>query len=243
LESLEKNGTIDVNTIAAKCNVSPITARRDLEELANRGYLLRTHGGAVRDESVTHLFSFARRLDNKNEKKQQIGKFAAQFINDNDTIFLDCGTTVFMLCRFIRKKKNLKVISNSISVVSELAKYPDIKLILIGGDILTERRATYGPTAWQQIHQYHTDKAFIGTDGLSLKNGLTSYDEYEAQIVLAMAEASDTTYLLCDSSKIEKNSVYKYASITLPDHIITDDEVTKELIQKYDEQNIHLLIA
>ena len=220
LQAIDKNSTIDVDYIVTQCKVSPITARRDLEELASKGYLIRTHGGAMKDESVAHLFSFVRRMDSKRDKKMMISKFAAQYIQDNDTIFMDCGSTIFNMCPFISQKKNLKIITNSLSVASELSKYPEMKVVMIGGEILPERRAAYGPTTAKQIAQYCADKAFIGTDGLSLQDGLSSYDEFEAEIVLAMSEASAQTYLLCDSSKIEKKSFIKYAPISLPDYII-----------------------
>ena len=187
-----------------QCHVSQITARRDLEELAQKGLIVRTHGGAMKAESMSNLFSFVRRMDSRLEKKTDISKYAAQYIKNNDTIFLDCGTTIFNMCQFINGKKNLKVITNSLSIASELSHFPDIKVVMIGGDILPERRAAYGPTACKQIQKYHADIAFIGTNGLSIKDGLSSYDDYEAQIVIAMAEASDIVYLLCDSSKIEK---------------------------------------
>lgn len=243
LQTIDQNGAVEVGEIVKHCRVSPITARRDLEELAARGYLIRTHGGAIKDESVSHLFSFVRRMDNKREKKIEISKYAAQRIQDNDTIFLDCGSTIFHITQFLHQRKNLKVITNSLSIAMELSKYPEIKVVMIGGEILPERRAVYGPTAYQQIQQYHANKAFIGTNGLSLKDGLSSYDDYEAQIVLAMTEVSDSVYLLCDASKIEKNSVFKFAPVTLPDVIITDNQVSEVIIQQYRAQNVKLVIA
>jgi DeoR family transcriptional regulator, fructose operon transcriptional repressor len=243
LQHIDKKNMVNVNDIVQQCNVSPITARRDLEELAHKGLLIRTHGGAMKDESVSHLFSFVRRMDSKREKKTDISKCAAQYVEDNDTIFLDCGTTIFSMCHFINGKKKLQVITNSLSIASELSKFPDVKVIMIGGEILPERKAVYGPSACRQIQQYHADKAFIGTNGLSLTGGLSSYDDYEAQIVLAMAEAADSIYLLCDSSKIEKNSIFKFAPITLPDYIITDYDVDSEIIDRYKKNKVNILVA
>ena len=243
LQHIDNKNIIDVDDIVHKCGVSAITARRDLEELAHKGLIIRTHGGAMKDESVSHLFSFMRRMDSKREKKIDISRLAAQYVEDNDAIFLDCGTTIFNMCDFINSKKNLRVITNSLSIASELSKYPAIKVIMIGGEILPERKAAYGPSACKQIQQYHASKAFIGTNGLSLKNGLSSYDDYEAQIVLAMAESAENVYLLCDSSKFEMNSVFKFAPITLPDLIITDNELDKKTYEMYIENEIKIKIA
>ena len=243
LQVIDKKGRIAIDDIVARCNISQITARRDLEQLAGKGYIIRTHGGAIKDESFSHLFSFVRRMDNKSDKKMAISKYAAQYINDNETIFLDCGTTIFNLCHFINKKNNLQVITNSLSVASELAKYPQIKVTMIGGDILPERRAAYGLTAWNQINQYHADKAFIGTNGLSLTGGFSSYDDSEAQVVLAMAGAAEQVYMLCDSSKIENDSVYKFAPITLADYIITDKDLAPDIVSMYKKNNVNIITA
>ncbi|MBN1542391.1 DeoR/GlpR transcriptional regulator [candidate division KSB1 bacterium] len=243
LHTLDKRASIDIETIVEKCHVSAVTARRDLEALAQQQLLLRTHGGAMRDESVSHLFSFVRRMDDKREYKTAICRFAARLVTDGDTLLLDCGTTVFYLCPFLAKKKNLTVISNSLAVAAELARFSHIKVIVIGGEILAERRATYGPTALAQIASYHADHAFIGTNGLSRAGGLSSYDENEARIVTAMARAADSVVLLCDSSKIEKNSVFKFAPLSLADIIVTDKEIDPEIIHLYQNNGINLMIA
>ena len=243
LQILDQNGYIDVTEIERQCDVSAITARRDLDELAEKGYLLRTHGGAVKDESVTNLFTFSKRIDNNTDKKIAITRFASQFIKDNDSILMDSGTTVFRLCDFIHKKKNLQVVTSSLPVASELIKYAGIKVFLIGGEVFPDRRATYGPIASEHISQYHAQKAFIGIDGVSLHGGLTVRDINEATRIKSMIDAADEVYLLCDSSKIEYNSLFKLAPISAIDYLITDDGINEEILNKYKESNIKIFVA
>ncbi len=243
LQVLDQNEYIDVTEIESQCDVSAITARRDLDELAKRGYLLRTHGGAVKDESVTNLFSFSKRIDNGTEKKIAIAKFASQFINENDVILMDSGTTVFRLCDFIHKRKNLHVITSSLPAASELIKSPGIKVFLIGGEVFPERRATYGPIASEHISQYHAKKTFIGTDGISLRRGLTVRDVNEATRIKSMIDAADEVYLLCDSSKIEHNSLFKLVPISVIDYLITDNAISEEIVNKYIDNDIEIFVA
>ena len=99
----------------------------------------------MKDESVSHLFSFVRRMDSKREKKVDISKCASQYVEDDDTIFLDCGTTIFNMCDFISRKKNLRVITNSLSIAAELSKYPDVKVIMIGGKFCRNARRHMAP--------------------------------------------------------------------------------------------------
>jgi DeoR family fructose operon transcriptional repressor len=243
IQVLAQNGFIDVTEIEQQCQVSPITARRDLDELAKKGFLVRTHGGAVKEESVSSLFSFSNRIDNNAEKKTIISRFAAQFIDDNDAILLDSGTTVYRLCYYILKRKNLQVITSSLPVASELIKSPHIKVFLIGGEVFPDRRATYGPIASEHISQYHVKKAFIGTDGISLQRGLTVHDVNEATRIKSMIEAADEVYLLCDSSKIESNSLFKLAPLSSINYIITDTGIENEIAEQYRKKGIKIFIA
>jgi len=243
LQFLDENGYIDVSDIESKCSVSAITARRDLEKLAKLGYLVRTHGGAVKEESVSNLFSFSKRIDRSTKKKIAIAKYASQFIHDNDAILMDSGTTVFRLCDFIQKRNDLKVITSSLPVASELIKSPAIKVFLIGGEVFPDRRATYGPIASEHISHYHAKKAFIGTDGVSIQSGITVQDVNEVTRIKSMINVADKVYLLCDSSKIEQNSLFKMAPISTIDYLITDDAVSEDIVEKYKEAGVEILVA
>jgi DeoR family fructose operon transcriptional repressor len=171
------------------------------------------------------MFSFARRIDRYKEKKITIGQRAAQFVRDNDTIYLDSGTTLIRMCQFLKNKKGLKIITNSLPAASELTNHSDMEVILIGGKIIPERRSIYGPVAVRQASDYHVQKAFIGTDGISLKNGLSAYDNNECNVSRTITNSTDQVFLLCDSSKIEKDSFYIFAPLSGVNTIITDRDI------------------
>ena len=242
LKTLDEKDSLRVQDLVDSFNVSQITIRRDLSELEKKGYLIRKYGGAVKSEAVDNMFSFNRRKEKNSEQKIKICEIAARFIEDNDIIFIDCGTTLFRLSHYIVKRNRLRVITNSLPVVSELINYPNIKLTFIGGDIVSDRKASYGSTAERLIGEYHVGKAFIGADGISLKNGLSSYDEKEAQITLKMAENADKVFLLCDSSKIESDSCCRFAPVSLVDVLITEQKISEEDMSRYLENNISIII-
>ncbi len=241
LKKLDERDFLNVTELSEYFKVSPMTIRRDLSELESRGYLIRKYGGAVKSDAVDNLFSFNKRLEENSSQKETICKIASGFIEDGDVIFIDCGTTLFRLSHYIGKKARLRVITNSLPVVSELINFPNIKLTFIGGDIVDERKASYGAMAEQLIGEYHADKAFIGADGVSLNKGLSSYDEKEARITLKMAENSDKVFLLCDSSKIEKDSFYRFAPISLVNVLITEKDISKAETARYLENNISII--
>ncbi|MGV8091088.1 MAG: DeoR/GlpR family DNA-binding transcription regulator [Mangrovibacterium sp.] len=241
LEKLGDQGAITVPELMQLCKVSEITVRRDLDSLESKGLVIRTHGGAVQSKAGGQLFAYDLKISQNRQNKEAICKTAAGFIKNNDIIFIDCGTTLFHLTKYITKFEALVVITNSLPVASVLINYPDIKLVLISGEVISSRAAIYGPFAESDLTRYHANKAFIGADGVSLKNGLSSYDEKEAAITFRMAENADQVFLLCDSSKIEKNSFIKFAPFSMIDYLITDKDLDVEYFQRYKEHQINIM--
>jgi len=243
LRLLDQNEEVGIQEIVAKCDVSEITVRRDLTVLENKGLLKRIHGVTVRSGLIPGMFGFENSSLERRNQKMEICKMAASCIEENDIIYMDCGTTVYYLAQLLPRFKNLRVITNSLPVVSELMLYPHIVVYLIGGELDTSRKALYGPMTENLLTRYKADKAFIGAGGVSLSHGLSSNHEKEASITIKMAEAAEKVYLLCDSSKIEKNSYFNYSSLSLVDYLITDDEVPSSVLELYKENNINVLTA
>jgi DeoR family fructose operon transcriptional repressor len=210
---------VEIKSLAAGLEISEITLRRDLNQLATEGFLLRTHGGAMPIEPVATPFEFTHKASANQEAKDAICKAAAEQINEGDVIFLDCGSTVFRLCKFIKNKK-IKVITNSLPVVYELMN-TKVSINMVGGEVDIKRQAVHGKTAEEHIKRYKADKAFIGIDGIS-PNGLFANSENEASITLAIAGQSDKVYLLCDTSKIGRESYLKFAELDMINTVITE---------------------
>jgi DeoR family transcriptional regulator, fructose operon transcriptional repressor len=241
LDMLNNKESITIQEVVKRCDVSEITIRRDFDELESKGLMIRTHGGAVKSKAGDQLFMYDVKINQNKTNKEAICEVASRFIKNDDIIFIDCGTTLIHLTKFIQKLDSVIVITNSLPVVSELINFSNIKLILIGGEAVNERKAIYGPFAERSISQYHANKAFIGADGVSMKKGLSSFDEKEGAITLRMAENADEVFLLCDSTKIERNSFVKFASLSAVDYLITDKDVNKKYISEYKAHNVKII--
>ena len=243
LDMINNKESVSVQEIVGKCNVSEITVRRDLSLLESKNLIIRTHGGAVKSKAADNLFNYELKINQNTGKKIAICKKASEFIVNNDIIFIDCGTTLIHLTKFITRFDSLTVITNSLPVVSELLNFTRIKLIIIGGEAISERKAIYGSVAERSIGQYHADKAFIGATGVSVLKGLTSSDENESAITLKMAENADQVFLLCDSSKVERNSFVQFAPLSKIDYLITDDGIDLSLVNTYEESGVNIIKA
>ena len=219
LDELNKNGEVDIKKLAEVLATSEITARRDLNQMASYGLLYRTYGGAMKVNPLEIPTDFVNKAAKNVEAKDSICREAASFINDGDSIFLDCGSTVFRLCQFI-KNKQIKVITNSLPVIYDLQN-SRVALNIIGGEFNAERQAVHGLMATMHISNYKVNKCFLGVDGVS-RNGLFANSELEAEITSAFTKHSEKTFLLCDSSKIARETYLRFAGIEVLNTIITD---------------------
>lgn len=236
LEKLNANGEVDIKQMAIELTISEITMRRDLNQLASDGLLYRTHGGAMKVNPLEIPHDFSNKAAKNVVAKDKICRAAAGQINDGDIIFMDCGSTVFRLCQFIKNKK-IKVITNSIPVIYELQNSL-VSLNIIGGEFDAERQAVHGKIANEHIARYRANKAFLGIDGIS-RNGLFANSELEADITQAYASHSKKTYLLCDDSKIGKESYLKFSELKIINTLITDSK--SEELAYFKKQGIEVI--
>ncbi len=239
VQTVDERGSIDVRELADLLQTSEMTVRRDLVQLAASGLLYRTRGGAMKVSLATDQFRFANKSAVNADRKDYVCQLAAQEIQEGDVIFMDCGSTVFRLCQFIRNKR-ITVITNSLPVVAELIS-SDVTINLVGGELDKERQAVHGRMAEEHMARYRANRAFIGVDGISLQHGLSAHSEKEAGTAVAMARQTDKVYLLCDSSKLETNKYLYFAPLSLFKVLITDTEANPEIVTAYREAGITLI--
>jgi DeoR family transcriptional regulator, fructose operon transcriptional repressor len=231
IEKLEQDGIIDVKKIAPMLETSEITVRRDLAILAEQGLLVRTYGGAMKVSLSQMPVSFAQKSAINAEQKDEICRKAVAQIQEGDVVFLDCGSTVFRMCPFIRNL-NIKVVTNSLPIINELIG-SSVSLNFAGGEIDSERQAAHGKIAVEHFQRYRADKAFVGIDGISLKNGLSASSEKEAEITMAIAQNARETFFLCDSGKLEHDRYFPFAPIEFVRNLITDSRVSEGVVNGY----------
>jgi DeoR family fructose operon transcriptional repressor len=219
LEKIAMHGEVEIRELALSLQTAEITIRRDLNQLSADGLLFRTHGGAMKVDPLDFPHRFANKAAVNSEAKDRIARRAAAEIIDGDRIFLDCGSTVFRICPFI-KNRRIKVITNSLPIVYEL-RDGLATVNIIGGEYDPERQAVHGRMADMHIKKYRADKAFLGVDGIS-PNGLFANGEMEASMTIAISAQAKSTYLLCDASKINKEAYFRFADLGLVTALITD---------------------
>ena len=200
--------------------VSMPTVRRDLKVLQDEGKIILLNGGGVKiSEVVDH--SVVGRLEVNSEEKYILCAKAAQYIQQDDFIYLGPGTTENYLIGFLAGK-NVTVVTNGIFHANRLLEN-NIKTIIIGGQLDNNFGITYGPEVYDKIDRMNFTTCFIGASGVSEK-GISSFDNYTAVINEKVMERSSKRILLVDSTKINTVSHYVFGEIKDFDYIITTDK-------------------
>ena len=221
LREISKRGISKVEDLSILTESSESTIRRDLSYLEGKGQIRRVHGGAVLTKGRFVEESFKEKLVHNIEQKISIGKFAASLIEDGDSIYLDAGTTIYEMAKFI-DKKDIFVVTNGIDNIDILLER-GIDVYILGGKIKSKTKAVVGTNAFKQLEKFRFDKAFIGINAIDIEFGLTTPDQEEALMKSKAIEVSREAFVLADSSKFNKISFTKvsdFSEVT----VITDKE-------------------
>jgi len=190
--------------LAALCErfgVSSATMRRDLALLAERGLLHRVRGGALPPGSEVRLAEPAARELERGEEKGRIGAAAAALVADGSVVLIDAGTTTRQMVPHLANRRNLTVITRDLEIVCQLAAFPQITVIAIGGTLQRDH-AVAGTLALRFLEQFSADQIFLGALGVTLEGGIWTANGEEAQIKRESINRSRQRILLADSSKI-----------------------------------------
>ncbi len=238
IKELDKYGRLNVKNLSAKFKVSPMTIRRDLHILQERGFLLKSYGGAIASESLSQDKLYVARKKENAEKKKKIVEKAVSFIKSGMTILLDAGTTNYKLAQLLAVGTiyNLTVITNDLRIAFVLAVKKNFQVVMLGGLIDNESMLTCGAMTTDMLQELEIDLCFMGTQAINEKFEIRTPNMAKVDLKKTYLEKSKQRFLLTDSSKFDKSKLYKICDLKDFDYIITDKEMTppeKKYIDKY----------
>ena len=226
IRRINKDGKIKVQELCDDFHISPVTARKDLKLLEEKGLLYRMHGGAT----LTDPYATDRHVNDKEKlflsEKMKIGATAAKMVNANDSILIASGTSVLYLAKSIQPKDNLTVITSALNVAFELNKHMGTEVILLGGVLRKRSASVTGLYAEANLQDFSCSKLFLGVDGIDLDFGLTTTNVMEAHLNRKMIDVSQKTIVLADSTKFGKRGFGRICGFEDIDEIITDEGIS-----------------
>lgn len=233
VQLLQEQGEVSVEQLVQLFDTSEVTIRKDLTALESNGFLLRRYGGAI---LMPKELIEEPQEDNISNRKINIAKAAAERIRDHNRIIVDSGSTTAALIRQLNRKQGLIVMTNSLSVATELrALENEPTLLMTGGTWDTRSESFQGKVAEQVLRSYDFDQLFIGADGVDLARGTTTFNEL-VSLSRVMAEVSREVIVLAESQKIGRKMPNLELDWRQIDVLITDDQLdadTKSLIERH----------
>ncbi|MBI9109311.1 MAG: DeoR/GlpR transcriptional regulator [Spirochaetales bacterium] len=240
--AIEAKKTVKVSELSQACMVSENTIRRDLIELEEMGYCLRTKGGATLLEQIHDQSPFSNRLAIQKKGKHNIAIKASTLVGSGSTIILDSGTTALELAEELSKKDHITIITPSLAAAEILSGINGITLILPGGIVNQFSRSLTGQPAEQFFAGIHVDILFLAVKAVSLKTGLSDHTLIESAVKQQMIKAADRVIVLADHSKLGKNALSRICSIEEIDTLITDESADPDFIAKLEDAGISVII-
>jgi DeoR family fructose operon transcriptional repressor len=241
LQAARADGRVDVTALAEGLNVTAETIRRDLTTLERAGVLRRVHGGAIPVERVGFEPALAARDSVMTEEKERIAKAALAEVPNEGAIILDAGTTTARLAQVLPGDRELTVVVNSPVLASMLGIRANLNVLLIGGRVRGRTLATVDDWALRPLAELYVDVAFMGTNGCSVERGLTTPDPAEAAIKRAMIAAARRSVLLADHTKIGKDYLARFGSLSDLDLLITDAGLNDEFVSDVEAAGLRVV--
>jgi DeoR/GlpR family transcriptional regulator of sugar metabolism len=249
-ETIRKNGVVSIAGLSERLGVSETTIRRDLTKLERQGLVQRTYGGALALQVSSLDAPFDLHKQHHIAEKRAIARVAASLIAPGETIILDAGTTVAELARALRDRRDLTVITNSERVMNELYNSLGITVVVTGGELrplsglpTAGDLCMVGPIAEETLRRFRPSKAFLGTAGITLGEGMSSTNLPQSQIKHIMAEISDEVILLTDHTKFGHVSYSIVAPVDVLDKVVTDSGVPAADTQALEKRGVEVIVV
>jgi DeoR family fructose operon transcriptional repressor len=240
----QRTGRVEVAALARAYGVSPETIRRDLAALHDAGTLRRVHGGAILAE---RLVSFERGLPDRSsvmaEQKLRIGRAALDLVPEGGTLFVEGGSTPGVFAELLPQNWDLTVVTTGLPIAVELAARAGFTVHLVGGRVRGRTLAAVDDWAVHTLRGVRVDVAFLGTNGFSAEDGLTTPDSAEAAVKRAALGIAGQTVLLADNTKINAKCLCRYGDASDIDLLVTDDGVPAREVRRLREGGLEVRIS
>ena len=249
LALIQGGGAVEVNALAERFQTSPITVRRDLIELQERGLLERTRGGAIGGDVFTEGWAryesigYAEREREHQREKRAIAELAAQLVSDGDCILVNGGTTSRQLAEALRAHQNLHVVTNGLTVAMEFARSQNAAVYLLPGSVDFKKMSSVGRPDSGALNDISVRAAFLGVHGLSLENGVGMLSPEEAAMNRAFTSMAQSVNVMADASKFGSPAIFRICEMNEVTRVITDSRLNPEIRRGLEALGVEVLIA
>lgn len=240
---LEAEGEIQITELSRRFQVSEMTVRRDLDDLAKEAAIIRTRGGAyLAPPSQRQEPNYSYRQRKAGNFKEKIAAKAAEMMREENNIYIDSGTSTEWILRHVSDRHYI-IVTNGINIAQEAVNHSRISTVLIGGDFRSNTLSTTGAAAEAQIAEFRYDIAFLGCNAIDAQGTVYVGTTLEVGVKKLVIEKSARCYVLADSSKFNGYSLAGYGNLKELDGVITDDGISADTVKQLETLGVRVIIA
>jgi len=243
LRRVNQEERVSVAELSQQFGVSEVTIRSDLQALAERNLVVRTHGGALPSARGLYDLSLALRRQRQVQEKSRIGEAGAALVADGDAIFLDSSSTALAIAQHIRHHRHLTVVTNSLAVAQDMLDAPGVTVVMVGGTLRRDTASMVGTDGLEMLRKFNIQTGFFGAHGISLAEGLTDVSADEAEVKRPLVAMCRQVVAVLDATKWGRVGLASFAHLEQVDCIISDVHAPADLVAHMRELGIKVILV
>jgi DeoR/GlpR family transcriptional regulator of sugar metabolism len=243
LETVRDNRQATVTELSRRFDVSEVTIRRDLRELAAQGVLRRAHGGAVVAIPAPPEPPVVQRMIQAEDCKECIGRAAAALVSDGDSVFVGSGSTTAHVARHLVDHRDLTVVTNALNVATELAAAEGVTVVVTGGMMRSSELSLVGHIAEQSLREVRVDKVIMGMRAISMEAGMTNDYLPEVMTDRTILEMAPELIVVADHTKFGTVASAYIAPVERISTLVTDSDIDPETLIHLEQMGIRVILA
>ncbi|MEJ8848683.1 DeoR/GlpR family DNA-binding transcription regulator [Variovorax rhizosphaerae] len=227
-DALSRDGVLRLREAAQLLQVSEMTVRRAVSAHPEMFAYL---GGYI--VKASDLGAGSGYNLQEEERSQALAKSAAcahacSLIGPEDTVFIDCGTTLEHLALQLPPDLPVTVICYSLNLATRLASKSAARLVMLGGLFHQGSAAFVSANSCTTLAGFGITKAFISAGGIDAQRGVSCSNMYEVPIKQQAIRSAHEKYLVADSSKFNRLKPALFASLSEFDAIISEKGIHRQ---------------
>lgn len=230
LEYVKKHTHATIQELVDITSSSSATIRRDVNILAENGFIYRHRGGISFGRTINRQPTTAEKKDENLSSKKVIAAAALAHIKQGMTIFLDAGTTNLELAKLLVERPDVTVFTTDLRIACFLSELGTHNVIIVGGNIDNCSQSVIGSFCHILLDSIVPDICFSTCSAFDVMHGVTSPTQEKALLKHKLSTLGKLNVLVTDSSKFNFVGTHKIAPLSSYDILITDEEIPKSAI-------------
>lgn len=222
VELVGRQSGMHIRDAAEALKVSEMTIRRDIQANPDKFEYLGGHIVPADQLARRTPYDLGLEADVHESEKYRACQLCLPHLVGEQTIFVDCGTTLVHLMDLLPAEHKITIVCNAMNVADRVIRKPEARLIMVGGEYHSPTSSFYGLEAETLFAQLGIGTGFFSAAGIHAEIGATCSHFREIRFKQAAMASSRRRILVADSSKIGRVESARYAAIEAFDLIITE---------------------